>query len=194
MKENLDLKRWQTNRYICGVDEVGRGTLAGPVVAASVILPPFFYDAAIDDSKVLTPAKRRELFTLIVENALAYSFGLVNHQRIDQVNILQATITAMRKAVLGLAREPDLVMTDAVWIPNLPYPQENIIKGDERSISIAAASILAKVRRDRIMVNFHKVYPEYSFDKHKGYATRKHRDAISCYGPCPIHRKSFKLL
>lgn len=194
MKENLDLKRWQTNRYICGVDEVGRGTLAGPVVAASVILPPFFYDAAIDDSKVLTPAKRRELFTLIVENALAYSFGLVNHRRIDQVNILQATITAMRKAVLGLAREPDLVMTDAVWIPNLPYPQENIIKGDERSISIAAASILAKVRRDRIMVNFHKVYPEYSFDKHKGYATRKHRDAISCYGPCPIHRKSFKLL
>ena len=194
MKENLDLKLWQSNKYICGVDEVGRGTLAGPVVAASVILPPFFYHAEIDDSKALTPAKRRELFAMIIENALAYSFGLINHHRIDQVNILQATIAAMRKAITGLGKKPDLVMTDAVRIPDLPYPQENIIKGDRRSISIAAASILAKVRRDKIMLNFHKIYPEYGFDQHKGYATRKHREAISSYGPCLIHRKSFKLL
>lgn len=194
MKQNLDLNLWPNSKYLCGVDEVGRGTLAGPVVAASVILPPFFYHSQIEDSKKLSPKKRVELFHLIVEVALAYGFGLVNHRAIDRINIYQATIKAMRKAVLSLRVKPTLVITDAVFVTELPFHQENFIKGDEKSLSIAAASILAKVRRDEIMVRFHKIYPEYSFDEHKGYATRKHRIAISTYGPCPIHRRSFKLI
>jgi ribonuclease HII len=164
------------------------------VVAAGVILPPNFHHPEIDDSKALNPAKRLKLYSVIVDNAVAYSFGFVNHRWIDEINVLQATILAMRKAVMSLATRPELVVTDAVHIPELPYPQENVVGGDRRSISVAAASILAKVRRDRVMVNFHRIYPQYNFEVHKGYATRKHRAAILQYGPCPIHRKTFKLI
>ncbi len=194
MKKNLDWTLWQQNNYICGVDEAGRGTLAGPVVAASVILPPFFYHPEIKDSKCLSTSKRQQLYEVIVENALTYGFGFVNHRIIDKVNILQATIIAMRKAIMRLTVEPNLVITDAVFLPDLPYLQKNIIKGDQKSLTIAAASILAKVRRDEIMLRFNKHYPNYNFDQHKGYATKKHRVAIVNYGPCSIHRRSFKLI
>ncbi len=194
MRENLDLKLWPRNKYICGIDEAGRGPIAGPVVAACVVLPPYFFHPAIDDSKKLSPGKRQSLFDLIIRNALAYSFGYANHRTIDRINIYQATIRAMQKAISNLSLKPDLVITDAVFIPDLPFPQKNIIKGDEKSISIAAASILAKVRRDEIMMRFHKAYPQYNFDQHKGYPTKKHRLALARYGPCLIHRKTFKLI
>jgi ribonuclease HII len=191
-----DKNLWIKHNYIAGCDEAGRGPLAGPVVAAAVILPRNYRNPQIDDSKKLTAAQREKLFKIIIRSAVSYAFGIVEHETIDRINILNATKKAMRQAVIGLSPVPEVVLIDAVRIPDLPeeYEQIPLIKGDTLSISIAAASILAKVRRDAIMLEYHKKHPQYHFDRHKGYPTRLHRSCIKEYGPCPIHRKTFKLL
>lgn len=194
MKALLDKKLWKKHSHLAGVDEAGRGPLAGPVVAAAVILERNFYDSEIDDSKKLLPAKREKLYALITNIALSYSFGIVESEIIDEINILNATKRAMRQAIDGLKIFPNLVLIDAVTITDLPFRQISIIKGDTLSLSIAAASILAKVKRDTIMQKYHKLYPMYQFNKHKGYPTKLHRQCIKEYGPCPIHRKTFRLL
>lgn len=185
---------WKKHRLIAGCDEAGRGPLAGPVVAAAVILPPGYHHPEIDDSKKLTPAQRSRLFEVIVENALGHAFGIVDVTTIDLVNILNATKIAMREALRGLVRRPELVLIDALRIEDLGMRQAAIVHGDALSLSIAAASILAKVKRDRLMLAYHEIYPQYGFDRHKGYPTREHRAMIQRHGPCPIHRKSFQLL
>ena len=177
--------------YICGIDEVGRGPLAGPVVAGAVILPKDCDILYINDSKKLTAAKREELYDEIMEKAVAAGIGMVSPQRIDEINILQATYEAMREAISKLEPAPDILLNDAVTIPEVTIPQVPIIKGDAKSISIGAASIIAKVTRDRLMYSYDELYPEYGFAKHKGYGTKQHRDALAEYGPCPIHRKTF---
>lgn len=177
--------------YICGIDEVGRGPLAGPVVAAAVILPKDCNILYINDSKQLTEKKREELYELIMEQAVSVGIGIVSHERIDEINILQATYEAMRQAVGKLSVVPDLLLNDAVTIPELPMKQVPIIKGDAKSISIAAASIVAKVTRDRMMVELDKFYPEYGFAGNKGYGSAVHIQAIKDNGPCRIHRRSF---
>jgi len=189
-----DKSLWVKYSLIAGCDEAGRGPLAGPVVAAAVILPRHFFHPDIDDSKKLTAAQRERLFPKITGAALAYAFGLADHLVIDECNILNATKRAMLEAILALRPKPEAVLIDAIRLDDLKYEQHPIIKGDTLSISIAAASILAKVRRDRIMVDYHRQYPQYRFDRHKGYPTSLHREMIRKYGPCPIHRKSFKLL
>ncbi|MGB3478182.1 MAG: ribonuclease HII [bacterium] len=194
MKALLDKKLWKKHSHLAGVDEAGRGPLAGPVVAAAVILERNFYDSEIDDSKKLSPAKREKLYALITNIALSYSFGIVESEIIDEINILNATKRAMRQAIDGLKIFPNLVLIDAVTITDLPFRQISIIKGDTLSLSIAAASILAKVKRDTIMQKYHKLYPMYQFNKHKGYPTKLHRQCIKEHGPCPIHRKTFRLL
>ncbi len=194
MKALLDKKLWKKHSYLAGVDEAGRGPLAGPVVAAAVILERNFYNSEIDDSKKLSPAKREKLYVLITNIALSYSFGIVEPEIIDEINILNATKRAMRQAINGLKILPNLVLIDAVTITDLPFRQISIIKGDTLSLSIAAASILAKVKRDTIMQKYHKIYPMYQFNKHKGYPTKLHRQCIKEHGPCPIHRKTFRLL
>jgi len=194
VKALLDKKLWKKHSHLAGVDEAGRGPLAGPVVAAAVILERNFYDSEIDDSKKLLPAKREKLYALITNIALSYSFGIVESEIIDEINILNATKRAMRQAIDGLKIFPNLVLIDAVTITDLPFRQISIIKGDTLSLSIAAASILAKVKRDTIMQKYHKLYPMYQFNKHKGYPTKLHRQCIKEYGPCPIHRKTFRLL
>jgi ribonuclease HII len=175
---------------IAGVDEVGRGPLAGPVVAASVILPDDFYLPGINDSKKLTEAKREQLYEDIVKNCVSYGIGIVQAEEIDVLNIYQATKKAMVHAVHALCMKPDYLLIDALEI-DVPFPQESIIKGDAKSVSIAAASIVAKVTRDRLMVEYSKKYPEYGFEKNAGYGTKEHLEAIRRYGPTPIHRKSF---
>ena len=177
--------------YICGIDEVGRGPLAGPVVAGAVILPKDCDILYINDSKKLTAAKREELYDEIMEKAVAAGIGMVSPQRIDEINILQATYEAMREAVSKLSREPDLLLNDAVTIPEMTIMQVPIIKGDAKSVSIAAASILAKVTRDRLMIEYDKILPEYGFAGHKGYGSKEHIAAIQKYGPSPIHRRTF---
>lgn len=194
MKALLDKKLWKKHSHLAGVDEAGRGPLAGPVVAAAVILERNFYNSEIDDSKKLSPAKREKLYALITNIALSYSFGIVDPEIIDEINILNATKRAMRQAINGLKILPNLVLIDAVTITDLPFRQISIIKGDTLSLSIAAASILAKVTRDTIMQKYHKIYPMYQFNKHKGYPTKLHRQCIKEHGPCPIHRKTFRLL
>lgn len=194
MKALLDKKLWKKHSHLAGVDEAGRGPLAGPVVAAAVILERNFYNSEIDDSKKLSPAKREKLYALITNIALSYSFGIVDPEIIDEINILNATKRAMRQAINGLKILPNLVLIDAVTITDLPFRQISIIKGDTLSLSIAAASILAKVKRDTIMQKYHKIYPMYQFNKHKGYPTKLHRQCIKEHGPCPIHRKTFRLL
>ncbi len=191
-----DKSLWRKHNYIAGCDEAGRGPLAGPVVAAAVILPRNFEDPQIDDSKKLTAAQRDRLFKIIIQAAVSYAFGIVDHETIDRINILNATKKAMHQAVMGLSMVPEVVLVDAVKIPDLPawYKQMSLIKGDTLSISIAAASILAKVRRDAIMREYHEKYPHYHFDRHKGYPTRLHRLCIQKHGPCPIHRMTFRLL
>lgn len=176
---------------ICGIDEAGRGPLAGPVVAGAVILPKDCRIMYINDSKKLSAKKREELFEEIKEKALAIGIGIKDNNRIDEINILQATYEAMREAVNELKEEPDLLLNDAVKIPGIVTKQVPIIKGDAKSQSIAAASIIAKVTRDRIMEAFDIIYPEYGFSKHKGYGSAAHIEAIKKYGPCPIHRKTF---
>ncbi|MCI9316077.1 MAG: ribonuclease HII [Lachnospiraceae bacterium] len=177
--------------HICGIDEVGRGPLAGPVVAGAVILPKDCDILYINDSKKLSEKKREELYDVIMERAVAVGIGCSTPERIDEINILQATYEAMRQAVAQLPVQPDLLLNDAVTIPELSVRQVPIIKGDAKSISIGAASIMAKVTRDRLMVQYDEIYPEYGFASNKGYGAQVHIEALKKYGPCPIHRKSF---
>lgn len=184
-------RRYSDCAYICGIDEAGRGPLAGPVVAAACILPKDCSLLYINDSKQLSAAKREELFDRIREAAVAYGVGIVGPQRIDEINILQATYEAMRMAISELSVTPDLLLNDAVTIPQVSIRQVPIIKGDAKSISIGAASILAKVTRDRLMVEYDRLMPEYGFAGHKGYGAKTHIEAIKKYGPSPIHRMTF---
>ena len=185
-------KAW-ANGYgsVCGVDEAGRGPVAGPVCAAAVILPAGIVIEGLNDSKKLSEKKREKLFDEITENALAWSVSLVDERVIDEINILQATYEAMREAVGKLSRAPRILLNDAVRIPGIAIPQVPIIKGDAKSVSIAAASILAKVTRDRLMYEYDKIMPEYGFASHKGYGSKVHIEALQKYGPSPIHRKTF---
>ena len=177
--------------HICGIDEVGRGPLAGPVVAAAVILPKDCAILYLNDSKKLSEKKRELLYEQIVKEALAWSIGLVSATRIDEINILQATYEAMTLAIDALDIKPDLLLNDAVTIPQITIPQIPIIKGDSKSISIAAASIVAKVTRDRMMQEYDTIMPGYDLGKNKGYGTKAHMEALRTLGPCPIHRETF---
>ncbi|MFZ0389443.1 MAG: ribonuclease HII [Calditrichia bacterium] len=177
--------------YIAGVDEAGCGPLAGPVVAAAVIFSPFFYIEQVNDSKKLTEQKREEMYAVILDNAVSYGIGIVSHVEIDKINIRQATFKAMRMALGSLKKQPDYVIFDGYELPERFFAQEHIIDGDELCFTIAAASIIAKVTRDRMMIDLHMQYPQYGFDHHKGYATAHHRRMVREHGPCPIHRKTF---
>ena len=177
--------------YICGIDEVGRGPLAGPVVACAVILPKDCDILYINDSKKLSATKREELYDVIMEKAVAVGIGMASPQRIDEINILQATYEAMREAISKLSVKPDILLNDAVTIPGVDIRQVPIIKGDAKSISIGAASIVAKVTRDRLMVDYDKILPEYGFASNKGYGSAEHIEALKNIGPSPIHRASF---
>ena len=183
--------QYASYKAICGIDEAGRGPLAGPVVAGAVILVPDCEILYLNDSKKLSPKRREELFAEIQEKAVSWSVGIVDAGEIDRINILQATYEAMRKAIAGLSRTPDLLLNDAVLIPEVSIRQVKIIKGDAKSVSIAAASIMAKVTRDHLMLEYEKMYPEYGFARHKGYGTAAHIAAIREHGACPIHRKTF---
>lgn len=176
---------------ICGVDEAGRGPLAGPVCAAAVILPGHLEIPGLNDSKKLTDKKRRELFPIIQEKALAYGIGFASQEEIDEINILQATFLAMERALGALAIRPGLVLIDGNQEKDFGLPVRTVVKGDSLSANIAAASVLAKVSRDDVMLEFARQYPEYGFDIHKGYGTKAHYAALTQYGPCPIHRRSF---
>lgn len=184
-------KKYSNYTYICGIDEVGRGPLAGPVVAGAVILPKDCRILYINDSKQLSEKKREELYDIIMEKAVACAVGYASPERIDEINILQATYEAMREAIGKLAVAPDILLNDAVTIPKVAIQQVPIIKGDAKSISIGAASIIAKVTRDRLMVEYDKVFPEYDFAGNKGYGSASHIEALKKYGPTPIHRRSF---
>lgn len=177
--------------YRCGIDEVGRGPLAGPVVAGAVILPKDCDILYLNDSKQLSEKKREELYEIIMEKAVSTGLGFVSPERIDEINILQATYEAMREAIGALSQTPDLLLNDAVTIPKVTVRQIPIIKGDAKSISIAAASIIAKVTRDRLMVQYDSMFPEYGFAGNKGYGAQAHLDALRKFGPTPIHRRSF---
>jgi len=177
--------------YVCGIDEVGRGPLAGPVVACAVILPKDCDILYINDSKKLSATKREELYDVIMEKAVAVGIGMVGPGRIDEINILQATYEAMREAISNLQVKPDILLNDAVTIPGVEVRQVPIIKGDAKSISIGAASIIAKVTRDRLMEEYDKVFPEYGFASNKGYGSAEHIKALKEIGPTPIHRRSF---
>ncbi len=184
-------KQYASYGHICGIDEVGRGPLAGPVVAAAVILPKNCDILYINDSKKLSEKKREELYPLIMEQALAVGIGQASPERIDEINILQATYEAMREAIHKLSIRPDILLNDAVEIPEVDIVQVPIIKGDAKSISIAAASIVAKVTRDRMMIEYDATMPEYGFASNKGYGTAAHIAALKANGPTEIHRKSF---
>lgn len=183
--------KYKECKYICGIDEVGRGPFAGPVVAGAVILPKNENILYLNDSKQLSEKKREELYDVIMDKAVAVGIGVVSPAVIDEINILQATYEAMRIAISKLSVEPDLLLNDAVSIPDVSIKQVGIIKGDARSVSIAAASIVAKVTRDRMMVEYDKIYPEYHFASNKGYGSKEHIAAIEKFGPCAIHRESF---
>ena len=176
---------------ICGVDEAGRGPLAGPVYAAAVILPRGLVIEGLNDSKKLTEKRREALYDVIVEQAVAYGVGSADEKEIDEINILQATFLAMRRAIAQLSVRPDLALIDGNRDSDFGVPAETVIGGDGKSANIAAASILAKVTRDRVMLDYAKQYPQYGFDVHKGYGTKRHYEALREYGPCPIHRQSF---
>ena len=177
--------------YLCGIDEVGRGPLAGPVVACAVILPKDCDILYINDSKKLSAKKREELYDEIMEKAVSIGIGMASHERIDEINILQATYEAMREAISKLNPKPDILLNDAVNIPLVDIRQVPIIKGDAKSISIGAASIIAKVTRDRLMEQYDEMYPGYGFASNKGYGSAEHIEQIKKSGPCPIHRRSF---
>ncbi len=178
-------------KTVCGIDEAGRGPLCGPVCAAAVILPVECEIEGINDSKKLSEKKREALFDIITKKAIAYSIEMVDAKTIDEINILQATFLAMRNAVESLSVKPDIALIDGNGKPGLSIEERTVIKGDAKSVSIAAASILAKVTRDRYMLKVHEKYPEYSFAKHKGYGTKLHYEAIGEHGICPEHRKTF---
>lgn len=195
-RERLELMKEYEYRYaacksICGIDEAGRGPLAGPVVAGAVVLPPDCEILFLNDSKKLSEKRREELFWEIREKAVTWSVGIVGPDVIDEINILQATYQAMRQAVTGLSLMPELLLVDAVTIPDVEILQEPIVKGDAKSVTIAAASILAKVSRDHMMAEYDTLFPEYGFAKHKGYGTAAHIAALKEFGPCPIHRRTF---
>ena len=177
---------------IAGVDEAGRGSLAGPVVSAAVILPSFFQVAGVVDSKKLTPAKRSCLYDKIYNHAVSIGIGIVDSVEIDRNNILNASLSSMAIAVENLNPEPDYIIIDGIFRISSSFSQEPVRKGDTLSVSIAAASIIAKVTRDRLMQKYHENYPQYKFFKHKGYPTKAHKEAIRRFGRCPIHRRSFK--
>ncbi|MBO4748912.1 MAG: ribonuclease HII [Lachnospiraceae bacterium] len=177
--------------YICGIDEAGRGPWVGPVVAGAVILPKDCDILYINDSKKLSEQKREELYEVIKGKAISWAVGMASEQRIDEINILQATYEAMREAISKLDPAPNLLLNDAVIIPGVDLPQVKIIKGDAKSASIGAASIMAKVTRDRMLLEYDKLYPEYGFARNKGYGTKEHIEALQKYGPTPIHRRSF---
>ena len=176
---------------ICGVDEAGRGPLAGPVYAAAVILPFGLEIPGLNDSKKLSDKKRRELFPVICEKAIAYGIGFADAREVDEVNILQATFLAMERALNALSVRPELALIDGNRAKDFGLPVETVVKGDSRSANIAAASILAKVSRDRVMEELAETYPQYGFEVHKGYGTKRHYEALREFGPCPIHRSSF---
>ena len=195
-RERLSLMKSYERKYkdaemICGIDEAGRGPLAGPVAAGAVILPKDCDILYINDSKKLTAAKRDELYDVIMEKAVSVGIGMASHERIDEINILQATYEAMRQAIGKLDPAPDLTLNDAVTIPGVDIKQVPIIKGDAKSISIGAASIVAKVTRDRMMVEYDNIYPGYGFASNKGYGSAEHIKALKEIGPSPIHRASF---
>jgi ribonuclease HII len=185
--------RGRDYRLIAGIDEAGRGPLAGPVIAAAVILPPEYENTQIRDSKTLSPRQRERLLEVIERDAVAIGIGAVESQVIDTVNILQATLTAMKEAVLDLSPPPDYLLIDGINRISVAVPQETIVGGDGRSISVASASIVAKVSRDRIMEMYHRQFPQYNFHKNKGYGTPEHLEAILKYGRCKIHRSSFRV-
>ena len=178
-------------KLVCGIDEAGRGPLAGPVCAAAVILPPDCRIEGLNDSKKLTDKRRRELYDVIVENAVAYGIAFASHQEIDEINILQATFLAMERAMQTLSPQPQLALIDGNRAKDFGLPVRTIVKGDSLSASIAAASILAKVTRDRLMEEYDAQYPQYGFAVHKGYGTKRHYEALREFGPSPIHRKTF---
>jgi len=178
-------------QWICGVDEAGRGPLAGPVCAAAVILPANVSIPGLDDSKKLSDKRRRELFPIIKEQAIAYGIAFADHREIDEINILQATFLAMERAIAQLSTKPEVALIDGNRQKDFGIPVETVVHGDSRSASIAAASILAKVTRDDYMMEAAKIYPQYSFEIHKGYGTKAHYAALTEYGPCSIHRMSF---
>ena len=179
-------------KYICGVDEAGRGPLAGPVCAAAVILPDTLEIEGLNDSKKLSEKKREALFDVICEKAVAYSIAFGTLEEIEELNILEATFIAMNHAIEGLSVKPDYALIDGNRVPKgITVPCETVVKGDAKSCSVAAASILAKVTRDRLLLEYDAMYPEYNFKKHKGYGTKEHTDLILKYGPCEIHRLSF---
>lgn len=184
-------RQYEDHILVCGIDEAGRGPLAGPVVAGAVILPKFCEILFLNDSKKLSEKRREALFEEIQEKACAFAVGVVGADRIDEINILQATYEAMRLAISELGAEPEVLLNDAVTIPGITLSQVPIVKGDAKSVSIAAASIMAKVTRDHMMEEYDKLFPEYGFAKHKGYGTSAHINALKEFGPCPIHRRSF---
>ena len=196
-EERIDQLSYFERKYgfeydlIAGIDEVGRGPLAGPIMTCAVILPKDCRIHGINDSKKLSEKQREELFPILKENAVSYAIGVNPPERIDEINILQATYEAMRFAIEKLEKRPDLLLIDAVHIPEVTIPEVSIIKGDAKSISIGAASILAKVTRDHYMEEMDALYPEYHFRENKGYGTKDHIEALKKYGPCPIHRRSF---
>lgn len=197
MNDQINLYEFEEKLYdegfhlICGVDEAGRGPLAGPLVVAACILPPFLRIEGINDSKQLSAKKRKELYKVIVKNALAYKIVFVTEEDVDSLNIYQATKKGMLMAIAGLKHKPDYALIDAMPLGELEIPHNSIIHGDERCASVAAASILAKVTRDEYMEKMDIKYPNYGFKKHKGYGTKAHMQALEKYGPCKIHRKSF---
>ena len=179
-------------KLVCGIDEAGRGPLAGPVVVAAVIMPEDSFIEGVNDSKKISEKKREKLYDEITENAIAWSVGIIDQNEIDEINILNATKKGLTTALTELKEKPDIILVDALTkIDTLGIPYESIIKGDAKSYSIAAASIIAKVTRDRIMRQWDEIYPQYGFINHKGYGTKAHIDAIKQYGLCPLHRKSF---
>lgn len=197
---DLDADHWeheknaqsQGYRLVAGIDEAGRGPLAGPVVASAVILPTDFLADELNDSKKLTPKKRDRLYDVIMNSSAAVGIGMVAAARIDEINILRASLLAMDKAVAELRTRPDYLLIDGTFPIDTDLPQTSLPKGDARSVSIAAASIIAKVTRDRMMAAYDEIYPRYGFARHKGYPTRAHKAAIAQFGCCPIHRRSFK--
>ncbi len=176
---------------VCGIDEAGRGPLAGPVCAAAVILPPDWEPEGLNDSKKLTPRKREQLYEEITARSTAWSVAFASEREIDELNILRATFLAMRRALEGLGIQADFALVDGNQDPKLPIPTRCEVKGDARYACIAAASVLAKVSRDRLMDRLDDAYPQYGFRQHKGYGTKQHTEALRIYGPCPIHRRSF---
>jgi len=195
-RQRLEGMREFENKYsdlgaVAGIDEAGRGPLAGPVVAAAVILPKDIFLPFLNDSKKVTEKRRDVLFDQIKQEAIAYGIGIASNALIDEINILQATYEAMREAISKLSKTPDILLVDAVHIPDINIKQVGIVKGDAKSVNIAAASILAKVTRDRLMLEYDKIYPEYGFASNKGYGTAKHIEALKACGACDIHRRSF---